>query len=740
MKRNFAIGLSISFLLLCAVQSVFAQSSLKSGNKAYDKQSYVLAVKRYEEYVDGAKTGDKDLPEALSKLAYSYKKLQDYRNAERVYRILFRRYEKILDSKEYLYFAQVLASLSQYRESQLYYSKYGQMQAEDERAKKFSVAYMDISPFFRDSALYHVDYVEAINSRQADFSPMYFGKGLAFVSSRDESGSVKRVYMNNETPFLDLFLFPDTTALLTGELIAEGMDASKPFSKNLNSKFHEGPMAFFKDEKQIIFTRNNYEKSRKKSGNGVNNLKLFSAKYTGSEWDYVEELPFNSDDFSCGHPTLNVENSQLYFISDMPGGFGGTDLYVVDYNRGQWSSPRNLGPEINTEGNEMFPFIDEFDNLYFASDGQAGLGGLDVFFVEMENGKPTGEPVNLGAPINSPQDDFGLITNGYRTSGFFSSNRKKGFSDDNIYTFKKQCRALTVLVYDAETKEAIGGSEVRLLDHGVNKELYMTNENGEVQICLTAGLNFEFKAFKAGYESNSVTYATMVTSPEAESLVKIFLLPSKLPLVRGTIRSELTNEPIGGATVTLTNLRDKSTATVITGKDGRYEFQPTKKGQYVVSAVKDRYAQNTEIVGKVRGLFKNRETYEQNLGMVGEGDLYRIENIYYDYGKHTIRKDAKRSLNDRVMPLLQKYPQIEIEIRSHTDSRSSAEFNQKLSEQRAQEVVLYLQKRGISANRLKFHGYGESQLVNECADGVDCSEEMHQQNRRTEFLVLKVTR
>lgn len=737
-------------LTLIVFQS-FSQASLKAGNRDYAKLSWIEALKHYEDFVEGAKSDHEDLPEGLSKLAFCYKKLQDFTNAERVYRKLFKDHESILDSKEYLSFAQVLASNSKYRESQKYYSAYGERQTSDLRAKNFTVAYMDRTNFYRDSSLYQIKYLDALNSRQADFSPMYYGKGLVFVSARDENSLIKRVFMNNQTPFLDLFEYPDTTSLSvkwgskptakisgakSGELAA--LDDMEVFSKKINSKYHEGPVTFFNDQKQVIFTRNNYLGTAKKSDQGINKLKLYSSKYDGDKWNHIDELPFNSDEYSCGHPSLNRDNSKMYFVSDMPGGFGGTDLYVVDYNGGSWGVPVNMGIDINTEGDEMFPFIDALDNIYFASNGHAGLGGLDIFYVEVENDKPLSIPENLGSPVNSEKDDFGIITDAGRNSGFFSSNREKGYSDDNIYAFSRQCRQLKILVFDAITEEPLPRTEVRLIKKGVNQDLLITDGSGKVGICMATGLEYEFKAFKEGYEVNSVSYGSMATHSASGSEIKIYLQPSKLPLVKGTIRSELTNESIPGATVVLTNQNDDSSETVITGKDGKYEFQPTKKGKYVVSAVKENYATNTEQIGKVKPKRRENRTYEQNLGMIGEGDIFRIENIYYNYGKYDIRRDARKELETTVLPVLKKYPSLVIELRSHTDSRSETDFNQTLSENRAQAVVEFLVKRGIGAERMVAKGYGESRLVNGCRDGVKCGQRQHQLNRRTEFKVLNV--
>jgi outer membrane protein OmpA-like peptidoglycan-associated protein len=510
------------------------------------------------------------------------------------------------------------------------------------------------------------------------------------------------------------------------------------FSKSINSKYHEGPVTFFKDYKKIVFTRNNYNKGRaKKSDKGVNMLKLFIASKKGNKWTDIKELPINSDQYSTGHPALSPDNRKMYFVSDMPGGFGGTDIYVVDYRDGSWGVPVNLGREINTEGNEMFPFVDEAGNFYFASDGHAGLGGLDMFYVEFRNGVPFGGVENLGAPINSTKDDFGFITDAQRSHGYFSSNRRKGYSDDNIYAFTKGCNSLNLIVLNQETNEPLADTELRMVKNGVNKQRYITNSQGQTSLCLESGSDFEFKAFKEGYEVGTITYGTMSNSLAKKQQLKLYLEPSKRPLVRGRIVSEVDQRPIAGATVRLENERDGSIETIITGVDGRYVFQPVRDGKYSVTAVKDNYAINTESIGKIKNSKKNISV-EQNFGMIGEGDIFRLDNIYYDLDKSEIRTDAKKELDNKVIPILKKYPDIQIELRSHTDSRASEEYNLRLSAERAKSVVDYLIKKGISSSRLTAQGYGETELVNECDDSVKCSEVEHQQNRRTEFKILAV--
>jgi outer membrane protein OmpA-like peptidoglycan-associated protein len=623
---------------------------------------------------------------------------------------------------------------------------------------------MDESEFYKDSSLYRINYMYPLNSRQSDFSPMYHEGGLVFVSARDEGGIIKRVFMQNETPFLDLFQFPDTTLLIPKEKELQSRTASlssygesddpreieafekeakdlpktEEFSRTLNTKYHEGPVSFFSDHQKLIFTRNSYNKGLShKSKDGLIMLKLYESTFDGKKWGDVKPLPFNSDDYSCGHPAITADDSRMYFVSDMKGGYGGTDIYKVDYIDGEWSAPMNLGKEINTEGNEMFPYVDASDDLYFASDGHAGLGGLDIFFVDLENGIPTEEPQNLGHPINSSRDDFGLITDANRGSGFFSSNRRRGYSDDNIYHFTRKCRELRVLVYDAKTKKPIVNADVRLVKNGVNQNLLISDEEGAVQVCMETMTNFEFQATKSGYQKNSVSYGTMSTSQRNKTEIKVYLEQTKSPIISGTVVSEVNGKPLSGATVTLRNERDGSEEKLTTGEDGHYVFQPEKDGKYSVSVLKERYATNSEYLGKVK---KNRDesTYQRNIGMIGEGDIFKIDNIYYDLDKYAIRSDAAQELSNKLLPVLQKYLDIQIEIGSHTDSRATDSYNLRLSQQRASAVVDYLIRNGIDRNRLIARGYGENEIINECLNGVSCNEYKHQENRRTEFKVLTV--
>jgi outer membrane protein OmpA-like peptidoglycan-associated protein len=750
--KSYLLKACFALFLLCCNVCHGQLLKLRSAHDAYKDMAYPKAIELYEDLLANTELNAQQNQEVLSNLARAYKNLLDFKNADFVYKDLFAKYENKLKPEDVLAYAQVLAGMDRKRESQKMYSKYGEMQKDDLRAKRFSVAYMDLDEFHKDSSLYKIKFMEGLNTNFPDFSPMYYQNGLVFVSGRKESVGIKRIFSQNDTPFLDLFWAKTTEKQVEDPLAQLGagehsegeevpifkddafsQENTEEFSTAINSKYHEGPFTFFKGYRKMIFTRN----STKKNKDGVQQLKLYMATKKGAKWGDIAEVPFNSNEYSCGHPALSPDNRRLYFASDMPGGYGGTDLYVIDYKDGVWGTPMNLGKAVNTEGNELFPFADAMGDMYFASNGHAGLGGLDIFKIPFRDGLPYGEVQNLGAPINSEKDDFGLIADRQGANGFFSSNRKNGSSDDNIYAFEKGCKTLDILVYDNEFQTPLADVELRSSKDGVNGASYMTNSEGKVSVCLESGHDFSFKTEKEGYRTGNISYATLSNSFTKRQEIKLLLDPSLRPLVKGKVISEVSQEPIPGATVTLKNDKDGSENQVITGLDGFYSFQPVKDGTYTVSAVKEFHASETEKLGELKKKY-GKNTVNKNFGMIAEGDIFGLDNIYFDRDKSVIRADAKKELDQIVIPLLQKYPGLQIELRAHTDSRSSEVYNQLLSEERALAVVRYLVGKGVRHSQLKSSGVGEQELVNDCGDTEDCNDKLHQKNRRTEFKVLSV--
>lgn len=263
-----------------------------------------------------------------------------------------------------------------------------------------------------------------INSDDLDFSPTYYGEGIVYVSSRHDRGGVDESIDEN---YFDLYYAP---------VNSEGIPLKpKPFSLTINSVLHEGPVTFNPLNNEVFFTRNNIKNGNiKTDDDGVIGLKIFSSTKVKDVWMNIKELPFNSDDYSCMHPALSPDGLDLYFASDMPGGYGGMDLYVVRRQGFDWSQPVNLGPKVNTAKDEAFPFMHESGILFFTSEGHVGYGQLDMFMLDRND--VFAQVKNLGQPFNSAADDLGLIVNKKGTSGFFTTSRDMGKGKDDIYYFE----------------------------------------------------------------------------------------------------------------------------------------------------------------------------------------------------------------------------------------------------------------------------------------------------------------
>jgi len=491
------------------------------------------------------------------------------------------------------------------------------------------------------------------NTEFSDHSPSLDNNGnLVFSSSRGGGA----VFDWDKMPFLDLYSVglnddADTTAVLI-----EG---------DINTEVHESSAVFTKNGKVMYFTRNNFHNKKLGiDGTGITRLKLYRAKLVENEWTDVEELPFNSDEYSVAHPALDHDEEKLYFASDMPGSYGESDLYEVAINEdGTFGKPVNLGEYINTEGKETFPFVSKTGDLYFSSNGHIGLGGLDVFYSKVGQ-SVFSEPYNVGKPINSPSDDFSFIIDTETDEGFFSSNRSGSKGSDDIYSFIQtepleiKCgQYIKGVIYDQETKEILPGAEVLLLD-----EYYQ-----------------EINRVKADAEAKYTLFA--------ECDKKVFVRAQKLRYIPNQTELELGNT-------------------------------------------------EGEIVELDIELLKT----PPNTRKVKSGDdlakLLDMENVYFDLDKYKIRRDAEVELH-KIIVLMRKYPNLNIEVRAHTDSRANDKYNMELSEKRAYETKKYLHKKGdIDDSRVSYKGYGETQLVNECGNGVNCDEEKHGMNRRSEFIII----
>ena len=484
-----------------------------------------------------------------------------------------------------------------------------------------------------------------VNTQYADFGTTYFGSDSIIFSAPTKKAMIRNVWKPNEQPYLDLYI---------GAIGEEGEITDKQKVKgNINTKFHEAIVTFTKDMKTVYYTgNNNYQNIIKNDTTGVLRLQLYKAKVMpDGAWTDAEKLPFNNDEYSTGHPALSADGKKLYFVSDRPGSIGGTDIYVVDIKSdGTYSSPKNLGKNVNTQGKEMFPYLTDDNLIYYSSDGRSGKGGLDIFANRMYD-TTISRALNLGAPVNSASDDFALILKDGK--GYFSSSRAEGKGDDDIYSFLTneplniECTQEVIgIVKDKESQKIIAGAEIKLLDTaGVVLETVTSDENGVYHFTVKCNATYKISG-------------------------------------------------------------------------GKETFQSDKKGLITVN----------DIVEK---------PIEVNLVLAPEviANKINIENIYFNLDKSNIRKDAAAEL-DKLVQIMKDNPDFIIEAGSHTDSRQTKAYNNRLSERRAKSTVRYVISKGISRKRITAKGYGETQLTNKCSDDVKCTDEEHQANRRTEFVVV----
>ena len=513
-----------------------------------------------------------------------------------------------------------------------------------------------------------------------------------------------------------------------------------------NGKYHEGPACYSEKLQELYITRSNYKVRPRASNDKTVKLKLYRLVYlpTENKWGekLIEAVPFNDREYSVGHAALTPDGQTLYFSSDKPGGYGGVDLYKsVRDQSGNWASPVNLGPTINTTGDEMFPFVAEDGTLYFSSNGHVGLGGLDVFSTT-PNKDSWSAPENLGFPINTNSDDFNYIIDKDNKNGYFASNRPGGHGDDDIYKFIKKGISLCGLVYDAKSNDPIQDAKVVMYEVKDEKGYKMTKKDGNFCFTATPHRVYKFVATKAGYLPNEVTVET------TDKPVNV-----KIPMVKeGGINLEVlvldkkSRLPLDLATVKLINTTTGNPEKQMTNAEGKVFYSLDPNTNYRIEGSKDlpdaevKYLNTSTTTTTVGKTAPTTLYVTLELEKVRKGVAIKIENIYYDLDKWFIRPDAAKEL-DKLVKVLQDNPTMEIELSSHTDCRATIKYNATLSAKRAEAAVQYIASRGVALSRMIAAGYGESRLVNKCAcEGemvVPCTEEQHQENRRTEFKILK---
>lgn len=577
-----------------------------------------------------------------------------YEQAVSWYKRYFRLKNVEMDTEAMYRYAQSLKSKGEYAAAEVWMQKLGQINTGDARVEKFKDQQDYLQKIKDLSGRYTIKNL-AINSSESDFAPSFHGENLVFATARDTGTVMRKVNGWTNKAFSDLYIVKPR---MNGKFTYPDK-----LSDVLNQKTHETTTAFSKDGKTIYFTRNNSERGKfSRDQNGVSRLKIYRAEMKDGEWTDITELPFNGDGYSVAHPALSADGRKLYFASDMKGSLGKSDLFVVDILAdGNFGTPKNLGPKINTESRETFPYISSKNILYFASDGHPGLGGLDIFAADLT--KPDNFQVrNVGKPINSLEDDFTYIIDETTKKGFFASNRRGGRGGDDIYAF----------------------TENETVDYN----------------CRTVAIN-------------------------------------------GVIKDGKTDEPVANALVVVFDDQSNIVTETFSGFEGKFKLEgPCEEGDYNLVASKGDFGRGEILLDSIANI------NTKDMEIILETDLKEpepgidmisylgLEPILFDLDKDSVRPESSETL-EKVIEFMKWYPDLKIEVQSHTDAKAGRRYNMRLSKRRAKNTVEYLLSRGIQSSRISGKGFGETRLINDCTKSESCDDARHQENRRSEFIVVE---
>jgi outer membrane protein OmpA-like peptidoglycan-associated protein len=544
-------------------------------------------------------------------------------------------YAKVVEQKQdaetYYKYAQMLKAEGNFKEADQQMQQFAQLAPNDQRAKTFVSKPNYLPELQGQTKLYDVVKSD-VSSDKTDFGAVLTNdNNVYFASSRNTS---RKTNSWNEEPYLDIY---------KATYNANGTISDAVAVENINTKWHDGPVSITSDGTTMYygsesFNEKEFTKDKPKKAK-FGKIYLYKATKEGDNWGNIKPLPFNNKGYDVRNPSISKDGKTLYFSSNMPGGFGGEDIWKVAVNADEYGTPENLGQKVNTEANESFPFITEDNILFFSSNGKTGFGGLDVFKMDLNKGT---EAINVGEPVNTSKDDFAFTYNTTKKVGFFSSNRG---GNDDIFKADPVCNVQALIrVKDAKTGIVIEGATVMLVEE---KQTTITNQttafNGETLSSVLCNTSYSAQVSKQGYES------------------------------------------------------------------GVFEVAKAENDQVVVEA----------LLNPIMPIITENEVI--------------LQPIYFEYDKSNITADGAAELNKLVL-VMNEYPNMVIFAKSHTDSRGSDKYNMNLSDRRAKATVQYLISKGIAKDRISGQGFGESEPKVACKS---CTEEEHAQNRRSEFLIVK---
>lgn len=707
-----------AFIVVCF--SVSGQLKQKVADQLFTRMEYYQCVEMFNELATKTMKGK------------GVENLENVRKAAISNYYLFKMEESIhyfdfLDKKSNLseldraYYIQSLRFIGKYKDAEKQVGVAQSLYPNNTYFNKLKNELKSFNSLFADSSSISVKKTK-ISSIYGDFAPTFYKDGLVYSTKSKNTEVLNGRYKWDNSFYV---------SLLQSKLQADSsVENGKLLRHQFLDKAHDGPVAFTRDEQKMVITKNKFGK---KKGKDVVVLAIYFSELKDGKWTKLIPFEFNSNDYNVGHGCFSDDGNTLYFISDMEGGFGQTDIYRSQLMNGKWSKPENLGATYNTNMQEMFPYVNG-DKLYFASNGHFGLGGMDLFEADLTKGE---KPSNMGYPINTSADDFGLICDEEGHNGFFSSNREKNI--DKIYSFKRKDIQLELIVnvfekYDVN--ESVAHHPVYLINTSTDdKEEYFTNDEGNVHLSIRKNETYKLITSKEEFKLYKEETVSSI-GVEKDSILKVdlLLLPTRITIALKVVAKD-TRKPLEGAATTISHFSTNWDTLLVTNEYGLVTLTVDRNKNFWAHASKKGF------IDAEKGFSTSNEDgkiieLELEMTPIKKGEKFKLENIFYDLNKSTLRPESMASL-DKLADFIIKN-EIKIELSSHTDSRGSDAYNLKLSQARAQSCVDYLLTKGVRSVQIKAKGYGETQLINRCKNGVTCTEEEHQENRRTEVKILQL--
>ncbi|UQD56009.1 OmpA family protein [Flavobacterium sp. K5-23] len=706
MKRVFII------IIVFSVQLINAQTQdLQRAKRFFERTYYSDAIPLYENIIQ-----ENHSVTVLKNLADCYYYTNDYANAQRQYRSLISRFSNDLEEEYYFRYSQTLKATGNYDEANTVMRNYLISSNNRQELMNFEKGNSTLENVSAIGARFELKNL-AINTANSEFGAVQQGQNLVFSGVKKKTGLFDKIYKWNNEQYLDLVSIPLENSNSNDSVV-------NYFSKQINTSMHEANVVFTKDGKTIYFTRNNYKKGRRgKNKDKISNLQIFKAEFVDNKWTNITSLPFNSDDYSVEHPALSYDEKTLYFASDMPGTLGSFDIFSVTINGADYGTPENLGDAINTNKKEQFPFVSKDNKLYFSSNGHAGYGSLDVFVTEIQ-ANTFSEPSNVGLPVNSGYDDFSFNIDSDTKLGYFASNRVGGKGNDDIYKLKEtkpllieDCKQLIIgVITDVDSKLPLENAFVSLQNADkVEIQKIVTTQDGKFSFTVACESVYSVFAAKEDYTKDSKSF---------------------------NLRKE--RDRVNDASMALksmTTIRNEEELALQKKKSEELALLEQKKKEELALIEKEKQDKLIAAKNEIEAAkIKKKEKVDRIVA--AEKDVVKVKNqlviktdpIYFDYDLWYIRKESKPILN-RVIELMKKYPEMVVEIGSHTDNRGNGKYNMNLSSNRAQSTREYFINQGVPEKRIFAKGYGETVQIIKCEPSESCIEEQHELNRRSEFVI-----